>query len=78
MQRMSPPQRSRTAAEDGLVGWYIFQTLVVFAVGCHAIYFEWNQNGYAVGAVAVVTAYAATWLVGWLRLKFTRQKQRPY
>lgn len=58
--------------------WFVLQISIFVAVGFHAIYFEWNQNGYAVGAVAVVTAYAATWLVGWLRLKFTRQKQRPY
>lgn len=58
--------------------WYFVQICIVIGVYWHAIYFEWNQNGYAVGVVALAVAYGFTWLVGWLRLKFTRQKQRPY
>jgi len=57
--------------------WYVLQTATLIAVAWHSIYFEWNQNGYAVGAVAIGTAYCVTWLVGWLLLKFRRDKQEP-
>lgn len=57
--------------------WYALQGGVIIAVAFHAIYFEWNQNGYAVGAVGIGAAYCATWLVGWLLLKFPRHQKRP-
>lgn len=59
------------------MGWYVLQTVTLIAVAWHSIYFEWNQNGFAVGAVAIGAAYCVTWLVGWLLLKFRRRKEEP-
>lgn len=58
--------------------WYVLQVLVMFAVGSHAIYYEWNQNGYAVAIVAGGAAFGVTWLINWLLLKFPRKQQGPY
>ena len=68
----------RLVMHDRGMWWYVLQTCVLIAVAWHSIYFEWNQNGYAVGAVAIGAAYCVTWLVGWLLLKLRRSKQETH
>lgn len=61
--------------------WSLFQIAVVIGVVFHSIYFEWNQNGMAVGVIAVGAAYCLTWLLTRLgdrvhRWKVARQQKR--
>lgn len=43
--------------------WFLFQGLIIFAVGASNIYWHWTPNGYFVGLLGIGLAYGATWLI---------------
>ena len=53
--------------------WYLFQSLIMFAVMGSNIQFEWTPNGYVAGSIAGGVALAATAaldeLLSWCRSK---------
>jgi hypothetical protein len=46
--------------------WYVLQCLVMFAVLASNIYFHWTPNGYLAALIAVGTAWAVTWALGFV------------
>jgi hypothetical protein len=55
--------------------WYLFQGVIIFAVGASNIYWHWTPNGYLVGLVGVGAAYGATFLLVSIRhtVRYLRQ-----
>jgi len=52
--------------------WFLFQAVIVFAVGVSNIAYHWTPNGFLVGLIGVGLAYGLTLLlnsVQWRRGK---------
>lgn len=47
------------------MSWRILQIGTGMAVAFANVYFEWMDNGYAVGVLSVFTAMVVTYLVSW-------------
>ena len=43
--------------------WFLFQGLILFAVGASNILYHWTPNSYLVGLAGLGLAWSLTWLV---------------
>jgi hypothetical protein len=43
--------------------WFLFQGLILFAVGASNILYRWTPNSYLVGLAGLGLAWSLTWLV---------------
>lgn len=43
--------------------WFLFQCVIVFAVGASNIAYRWTPNPYVAGLIGIGAAYGATLLV---------------
>jgi len=46
--------------------WFLFQSLIIFAVVASNIKWHWTPNGYLAGIIGAVLAYGATVLLSYL------------
>ena len=40
--------------------WFVFQSLIVFAVMASNVHWQWTSNGYLAGLIGIVLAYGVT------------------
>jgi hypothetical protein len=57
--------------------WWLFQSLIIFAVMCVAIYYDWQHvGGHDRGIAPVAIAIFAAWLATWIFVEIDRPLAR--
>ena len=57
--------------------WFVFQSLVIFAVVASNLHWHWTPNGYLAGLIGAVLAYGFTVLLSGLGDLLRRHRRPP-